>query len=71
MFQAEMYRNIARTTGESVSTIKRVGFLIADPSQPISDPEAADLGPHVIDWDEFEAHQEEFDATSSFDFAAL
>lgn len=37
-------------TGETVSTIKRLGFLLADP-----DPESDDDGPHVIDWDALEA----------------
>ena len=69
MVQSDLYRSVSRATGESVATIKRLGFLIADPSQPISDPEAEDLGPHVIDWDEFQARQEESDASSSSDFA--
>lgn len=52
MRQSELYRSIALATGETVGTIKRLGFLIADPTQPISDPEAEFLGPNVIDWDE-------------------
>ncbi len=51
MLQADLYRSVSRATGDSVATIKRLGFLIADPSQPISDLEAEALGPHVIDWD--------------------
>ncbi len=68
MLQADLYRSVSRATGESVATIKRLGFLIADPAEPISDPEAEDLGPHVIDWDEFHAAQEDLDAELSFDF---
>ena len=70
MLQADINRSVSRATGETVSTIKRLGFLIADPSQPITDPESEDLGPSVIDWDEFESTQEEFDASYPFAFAA-
>ncbi len=52
MRQSELYRSIAEATGETISTIKRLGFLIADPTQPITDPESEFLGPHVIDWDD-------------------
>ena len=69
MFQADLYRSVSRATGESVATIKRLGFLIADPAQPISDPEAEDLGPHVIDWDDLHAQQSELDEQSHFPFA--
>lgn len=70
MLQADINRSVSRVTGETVSTIKRLGFLIADPSQAIDDPDSEKLGPHVIDWDEFEAKQEDFDATHPFVFAA-
>ncbi|TWU37940.1 hypothetical protein Q31b_47290 [Novipirellula aureliae] len=59
MLQADLYRSVSRATGESVATIKRLGFLIADPSQPISDSEAEILGPHVIDWDVLDAYRNE------------
>ncbi|QEG41330.1 hypothetical protein [Roseimaritima ulvae] len=68
MHQSDLYRNVSRVTGESVATIKRLGFLIADPAEPINDPEAEDLGPHVIDWDTFHAAQEDLDAHLSFDW---
>jgi len=71
MFQADLYRSVSRATGESVATIKRLGFLIADPAQPISDPEAEDLGPHVIDWDDLHAQQSELDEQSPFPFASF
>ncbi|REJ92499.1 MAG: hypothetical protein DWQ35_12100 [Planctomycetota bacterium] len=51
MKQADVNRAVARATGETVSTIKRLGFLLAEPAE-ISDPEAEELGPLVIDWDE-------------------
>jgi hypothetical protein len=69
MLQADLYRDISRVTGETVATIKRVGFLIADPSQPISDPEAEDLGPHVLDWDEVLSNQDQTDAEYPIDFS--
>ncbi|MCA9030737.1 MAG: hypothetical protein KDA66_08015 [Planctomycetaceae bacterium] len=54
MHQLDLNRSVARATGESVSTIKRLGFLIADPEQDL-DPHDEELGPYVIDWDELEA----------------
>jgi hypothetical protein len=69
MLQADLYRDISRVTGETVATIKRVGFLIADPSEPISDPEAENLGPHVLDWDEMDFFQDQTDAEYPIDFS--
>ena len=59
MRQADIYRSVSRVTGETVATVKRLGFLIAEPSDVIDDPDAESLGPHVIDWDEFQARQEQ------------
>lgn len=56
MNQADLNRAVARATGESVSTIKRLGFLLADSTDPL-DPESDDHGPHVIDWDELHAQR--------------
>jgi hypothetical protein len=53
MSRRELLRAVARSTGESVATIKRIGFLLADPHLPIADPEDERFGPHVIDWDEY------------------
>jgi hypothetical protein len=33
MKQADLNRAVARATGETVSTVKRLGFLLADPSE--------------------------------------
>ena len=52
MHQSDLDRQVSRVTGDSLSTIKRLGFLIASPARAIRDPEAECLGPHVIDWDE-------------------
>ena len=58
MKQADLDRAVARATGETVSTIKRLGFLLADPADSL-DSEAEELGPHVIDWDELEIQRYE------------
>ena len=57
MNQNDLNRAVARSTGETISSIKRLGFLLADPDEPFFDPEDDALGPHVIDWDEFYAQQ--------------
>ncbi len=46
MTQAELDREISRTTGESVATIRNFGFSLIEPdaSEPLS-----------IDWDELQA----------------
>lgn len=57
MKQAELDRAVARATGETVSTIKRLGFLLADPTNN-SDLDADEPGPYVIDWDELAARRD-------------
>jgi len=56
MKQADLNRAVAHITGESVATIQRLGFLLAEPEQDFIDEQqqAAEAGPHVIDWDELE-----------------
>ncbi len=44
MRQNELNRQVARATGESVSTIRRLGFLLAEPSEAIGDPDSESLG---------------------------
>ena len=58
MKQADLDRAVARATGETVSTIKRLGFLLAEPDDCL-DPESEEHGPYVIDWDELEAQRNE------------
>ena len=53
MTQREVNRAVARATGESVDTIQRVGFLLADPAIPM-DPDDDQFGPPILDWDELE-----------------
>jgi len=56
MKQADLNRAVAQATGETVSTIKRLGFLLAEPGDTL-DPESDEHGPYVIDWDELEAQR--------------
>ena len=53
MQQRDLNRAVSRATGESVSTIKRLGFLIAEHDDP-RDPDSEEFGPYVIDWDAVE-----------------
>jgi hypothetical protein len=54
MKQADLDRAVAHATGETVSTIKRIGFLLADPIGS-SDLDSDEPGLYAIDWDELEA----------------
>ena len=54
MNQRELNRSIAAATGETVSRIARLGFLLADPQDEIADPTAEELGPLVVDFDAYE-----------------
>ena len=67
MFQSELNRSVARATGESVSRIARLGFLLADPCEPIADPHAEELGPWVLDWDAEPSPPEDTDAPLPLD----
>jgi len=51
MRHADLNRAVAQATGESVTTIKRLGFLLAEPDESL-DPVDTTLGPQVIDWDD-------------------
>ncbi len=51
MRSSDLHRAVARATGESVATIRRLGFLLAEPEAAIPDPEDERLGPSVLDWD--------------------
>ncbi|GDY08179.1 hypothetical protein LBMAG52_16650 [Planctomycetia bacterium] len=63
MTQAEVDRAVARATGESVRTIQRLGFLIADPDSELTDPDDEELGPYLLDWDELERERLEHPLT--------
>ncbi len=48
MRQADLDRAVARAMGETVSAIKRLGFLMANPTESL-DPDFDWQGPNVID----------------------
>ena len=56
MKQADLDRAVARATGETVSTIKRLGFLLADPTGSL-EPDLDEHALRVIDWDHVEAQR--------------
>jgi len=48
---------VADATGETVTTIRNLGFDIADPDVVSYDPEPYDLGTKTIDWDELDTRR--------------
>jgi hypothetical protein len=58
MTQAELNRAVSRATGETVTTIRSLGFDIADPDVVSYDPEPSDLDARVVDFDELAARRE-------------
>ncbi len=58
MKQADLDRAVARATGETVSTIKQLGFLLADPTD-ILDLDSNQTGPGAVDWDALEFQRNE------------
>jgi hypothetical protein len=62
MTQADLNPAVARSTGETISTIKRRGFLLADPVD-VFELEAD--GPQVIDWDDYDIERFENNSWST------
>jgi len=54
MNQNDLNRSLSRATGESVRTIRRLGFSLFDPGTNDLDADYIDLPPQVIDWDELD-----------------
>jgi hypothetical protein len=54
MKQNDLNRSLSRATGESVRTIRRLGFSLFDPGANDTDADSIDLPPQVIDWDELD-----------------
>ena len=54
MKQNDLNRSLSRVTGESVRTIKRLGFTLFDPGANDAEPDTIDLPPQVVDWDRLE-----------------
>jgi hypothetical protein len=50
MTQSQLNRAVSAVTGESRSTIDRLGFSLADPLDPHFDPEPSDVA-RYLDWD--------------------
>ena len=58
MTQQSLDRQIARATGESLATIRRLGFSIADPSLVVYDPEPAEGAVDEFGMSLHEAHDD-------------
>ena len=71
MNQNDIDRAVAAATGETVSAIKRLGFLIADPDEPILDPTDPVHGGRVIDWDDYHLFEQDFNDRSFIHEAAI
>ena len=52
MTQSELNRAVSRATGETVTTIRELGFELADPAVVRHDPEPCDLDVQVVDFDQ-------------------
>lgn len=57
MTQKELNRAVARATGESVSTIARLGFGIADRLATRHDSDSCGRQGRTVDWDAFDAER--------------
>jgi hypothetical protein len=60
MTQSELDRAVARATGDSVATVRRLGFQLEDAfpddfDDLEIDEEAFEEGPLVFDWDDYAA----------------
>jgi len=53
MHASELYRTVAQATGESICTIRRLGFSLIDETR-MEDEEDMPFGPNMVDWDEVE-----------------
>ena len=51
MRQADLDRAVARATGETIATIRRLAFLLDDPVAKTDEPDAEAYDAVVIDWD--------------------
>ena len=57
MNQSQLNRAVARATGDSLDTIHRLGFSIADPESVQYDPEPSSRRPQVVNWDDLDARR--------------
>ena len=56
MTQSELNRAVARATGESLSTISRMGFSIFVPEEAQDDLDALPK-PQTVDWDQLDSQR--------------
>jgi hypothetical protein len=54
MTQNQFHCALAKATGESIRTLKRIGFSLLEPDIDRVDTEARDLAPQTVDWDRLE-----------------
>ena len=54
MTQAELDREVSRTTGESMGIIRQHGFSILPLSEGPREEEVQEAGPQLVDWDELD-----------------
>lgn len=56
MTQAQIDRAVARATGESLNTIRTLGFSLSHESTPCHDPDPL-APPQIVDWDRLAAER--------------
>ncbi len=57
MTQNQLNRAVAHATGETIDTIRQMGFSVADPEHVRFDPEPPDIREiekRIVDWDLYE-----------------
>jgi hypothetical protein len=57
MNQSQLDHAVARATGETLGTVNRMGFSLADPETVRFDPEPSRRPPLVVDGDESDARR--------------
>lgn len=58
MTQSQLDRAVAHATGDTLVTIRRVGFGVIDPNAMLEDLEACDRPPQIIDWDDLDCRRD-------------
>ena len=56
--QRDLDREVAKHTGEDVTTIRRRGFSVIDLQDDDFDPEPDLRAPFVLDWDDLDGHSQ-------------
>jgi len=52
MQQNDLNRAVSRATGETVTTVKQLGFVLDDPGERLDEPA------HTIDWDDLDKQRQ-------------